>query len=66
MAQYDMGGFYLAGTGVPQDSVRSWEWFQAAADQGDPMAALHLGKMYATGRGLQPSASQLNLSHSCH
>jgi TPR repeat protein len=26
------------------------EWFQASADQGDPMAALHLGKMYATGR----------------
>ena len=45
-----MRRYNLAGTGVPHHSVTSRRWFQAAADQGEPMAALQLGKMYATGR----------------
>ncbi|KAG0234201.1 hypothetical protein BGW42_006839 [Actinomortierella wolfii] len=34
-----------------QDSLRSVEWYVAAADQGDPTAQNTLGNMYKTGRG---------------
>ena len=51
-AQYNLGGMYLNGRGVPQDYDEALRWFRRAADQGFAGAQSDLGFMYATGRGV--------------
>jgi len=37
-AQYNLGGMYANGQGVPQDYVQAHKWFNLAATQGDKVA----------------------------
>ena len=51
-AQYNLGGMYLYGAGVPRDAREAVRWYRLAADQGDAEAQHTLGFMYAEGRGV--------------
>lgn len=42
-AQYHLGMMYNNAEGVAQDSTKAFEWFQKAADSGNPLAAFKLG-----------------------
>jgi methionine-S-sulfoxide reductase len=59
-AQFDLGGMYYHGRGVPQDYAAALTWYGKAADQGDPRAENGLGDMYLDGSGVaQDSAAAL-------
>src|SRR5271155_306922 len=45
-AQYELGGMYDAGHGVPQDHVEAVRWFRKAADQGFADAQDALARAY--------------------
>ena len=51
-AQYNLGGKYLYGAGVPRDAREAVRWYRLAADQGHARARYTLGFMYAAGRGV--------------
>ena len=51
-AQYNLGGMYQAGRGVPQDAAEAVKWTRLAADQGLAVAQENLGFMYRDGRGV--------------
>jgi TPR repeat protein len=53
-AQYNLGGMYAEGRGVPQDYGKAVKWFRKAAEQGHAEAQYNLGGMYFGGRGVQP------------
>ena len=38
LAQYNLGGMYNSGRGVPKDPVRSYMWVALAAESGDATA----------------------------
>ncbi|WP_171022152.1 tetratricopeptide repeat protein [Cohaesibacter sp. CAU 1516] len=48
-----LGELYLNGQGVPQDVKEAANWFQLAADKGDPEAQFSLGLLHARGRGVE-------------
>lgn len=48
-AQYNLGGLYYKGQGVPQDNIQAAAWFRKAADQGDAHAQNILGWFYFNG-----------------
>ena len=50
-AQFNLGGMYAKGQGVPQDYQAALKWFHKAAEQGDASAQNSLGLMYERGRG---------------
>ena len=52
MAQYNLGGMYALGRGVPQDDAEAVKWYRKAADQGDAIAQHNLGVMYSDGLGV--------------
>lgn len=52
-AQYEMGGYYERGEGVPKDAGVSAYWYQKAAEQGHVPAQFSLGKIYESGEGLK-------------
>ena len=52
VAQFNLGGMYANGTGVPQDEAEAVRWFRLAADLGYAQAQFNLGVMYANGRGV--------------
>ena len=39
-AQYNLGGMYAKGQGVPEDFVQAYKWFNLAAAQGEESAIL--------------------------
>ena len=51
-AQYNLGGMYQAGRGVPQDAAEAVKWTRLAADQGLAVAQENLGFMYRDGQGV--------------
>jgi TPR repeat protein len=51
-AQYNLGGMYAEGRGVPQDYGEAAKWFRKAAEQGHAEAQYNLGGMYFRGRGV--------------
>lgn len=48
-----LGHMYASGEGVPQDNDTARQYFQAAAEAGNPSGQFGLGYMHLTGRGLQ-------------
>ena len=52
IAQFDLGGMYYHGRGVPQDYAAALTWYGRAADQGDARAENALGDMYSDGSGV--------------
>ena len=61
LAQYNLGGMYSSGRGVPRDTVRSYMWMLLAADAGDETASANKS---IVARRLTPSeiGSALDLS----
>ena len=52
VAQYNLGRFYLTGTGVPKDKREAAKWFRMAANQGVARAQYKLGVMYFYAQGV--------------
>jgi TPR repeat protein len=48
-SQFELYVFYARGVGVLQNTKRSMEWLQRAADAKQPRAVYNLGSFYATG-----------------
>ena len=44
---------YEQGEGVNQDSFKAFEWYQKAANEGEPYAQYNLGVFYNTGKGVR-------------
>ena len=51
-AQFNLGGLYYDGEGVPQDYGEAVRWYRLAADQGYAAAQHLLAAMYAYGHGV--------------
>lgn len=51
-AQYNLGGMYASGDGVPQNDAEAVTWYRKAAEQGDATAQNNLGVMYDNGQGV--------------
>ena len=51
-AQYDLGGRYSKGDGVPLDEEKAVAWYRKAAEQGYTNAQCNLGDCYSGGRGV--------------
>ena len=51
-AQFNLGGMYAKGQGVPQDYQEALKWLRKAADQGDAGGQYNLGVMYEKGQGV--------------
>ncbi len=51
-AQYNLGGMYAEGRGVPQNYGKAVKWFRKAAEQGNATAQYNLGGMYFIGKGV--------------
>ena len=51
-AQYNLGGVYEQGVGVPQDYAEAVKWYRLAAEQGHASAQHNLGILYREGRGV--------------
>ena len=51
-AQYNLGGMYRKGRGVPQDNAEAVKWWRLAAEQGHDDAQYNLGGMYLNGKGV--------------
>ena len=51
-AQYELGGMYYYGQGVPEDYTESAKWYRKAAEQGHAEAQFYLGLMYRLGYGV--------------
>ena len=51
-AQYNLGGMYFNGYGVPKDDVEAVRLYRLAADQGYVDAQFNLGGMYFNGYGV--------------
>ena len=52
VAQFNLGGLYADGAGVPQDYAEAVKWYRLAAEQGSAGAQNSLGAMYENGRGV--------------
>jgi TPR repeat protein len=71
LAQYNLGGMYNTGRGVPRDAVRSYMWMLLAAEAGDETASANKS---IVGRRLTPSeigsaldlSRQWQLTHNTH
>jgi TPR repeat protein len=51
-AQFDLGGMYKVGNGVPQNYAEARRLYRLAAEQGHARAQNALGLMYSIGRGV--------------
>ncbi len=75
-AQYNLGGMYDKGQGVPQDDAEAVKWYRKAAEQGDAEAGrwwrkaaeqgdataqLSLGLMYGMGQGVPQDYVQAHM-----
>ena len=52
LAQYNLGGMYYNGRGVPQNYAEAARLYRLAAEQGNALAQFNLGVMYGNGQGL--------------
>jgi hypothetical protein len=53
-----LGMLYAEGDGVPKDFAKAIEWFQKAADQGDPLGCVGIGMAYEKGVAGKPHDKQ--------
>ncbi|MCX6926327.1 MAG: tetratricopeptide repeat protein, partial [Verrucomicrobia bacterium] len=53
IAQFNLGGCYYGGEGVPKDYIEAVKWYRKAADQGDADAQFNLGVCCSEGRGVE-------------
>ena len=51
-AQYNLGGLYQSGQGVPQDYAEALKWYGKSADQGSADAQNSVGFFYSNGLGV--------------
>lgn len=51
-AQFQLGGLYERGNGVPEDVAEAAAWYRRAADQGYANAQFRLGFAYSNGEGV--------------
>ena len=51
-AQFNLGGMYVNGEGVPEDDAEAVRWYRLGAEQGYAPAQAILGGMYAIGKGV--------------
>ncbi len=51
-AQFNLGGLYGFGQGVPQNDAEAAKWYRLSAEQGHAGAQLNLGFMYRDGNGV--------------
>lgn len=51
-AQFNLGGMYAEGKGIPQDYKQAVQWYRKAAEQGEALAQFNLGAMYYNGEGV--------------
>ena len=57
-AQFELGGAYHNGVGVPQSYADAFKWFKVAAENGIVAARFNIAYMYVNGIGVpQPSDS---------
>jgi uncharacterized protein len=49
----DLGWLYANGQGVAQDYAKAHEWYEKAAEKGDPIAMGNLGLLYHNGQGVR-------------
>lgn len=52
-AQYQLGGHYENGDGVPQDDARAFSWYQKSAEQKDPLGATLAALCLYYGKGTE-------------
>ncbi len=52
-AQVTLGGWYFAGSGMPQDTDEGVRWWRQAAEQGHLPSQTGLGGRYLNGRGVE-------------
>lgn len=58
-AQVALAGLLeTGGAGFAQDLTAAAEWYQRAADEGDPIAQMNLGEFYALGKGVARDPSR--------
>jgi hypothetical protein len=57
-AQYELGGMYYQGKGVPQDYVEALRWYRQAADQRNAKGQYGVGFMYEEGKGVSQDYAQ--------
>ena len=57
-AQFNLGGFYLMGFGMPQDEEEAVKWFRKSAEQGNSNALLALGESYLSGKGVPENKAE--------
>jgi TPR repeat protein len=57
-AQYELGGMYYQGKGLPQDYVEALRWYRKAADQGNAKGQYGVGFMYEEGKGVPQDYGQ--------
>ena len=57
-AQLTLGGWYFAGSGMPQDADEGLRWWRQAAEQGYLPAQSGLGGRYLNGRGVARDESE--------
>src|SRR5262249_14942003 len=60
-AQYEVGGMYSSGHGVPQDYVEAVKWYRRAAEQNFTDAQDALARMYYNGHGVPKDYIQAHM-----
>ena len=60
-AQYNLGGMYHQGQGVPRDYAEAAKWFRLSAEQGYSQAQYNVGVMYGEGRGVPQNNVQAHM-----
>ena len=52
LAQFNLGGMYNYGKGVPKDAVQAVFWYRKSAEKGNASAQSNLGASYYKGEGV--------------
>ncbi len=60
-AQYNLGGMYHEGQGVPRDYAEAVKWYRKAAKQGYAQAQYNVGVMYGEGTGVPQNNVQAHM-----
>ncbi len=60
-AQYNLGGMYHEGQGVPRDYAEAVKWYRKAAKQGYAQAQHNVGVMYGEGTGVPQNNVQAHM-----
>ena len=57
-AQYNLGHYYLSGTGVQKDEAKAIQWWLKSARQNNELAQFNVGRAYYLGTGTTKDATQ--------